>query len=37
MQARWEQGKVLSWDGRNGLDWMNWMLDKSIDDELTFD
>jgi mevalonate pyrophosphate decarboxylase len=23
MQTWWEQGKVLSWDGRNGLDWMN--------------
>ncbi len=37
MQVSCEQGNVLSWDGHKGLDQMNWMLDKNVDDELTFD
>ncbi len=37
MQTGWEQGNVLSQDGHNGLDSMNWMPDKSVDDKLTFD
>ncbi len=37
MQTRWEQGNVLGQDGRNGLGSMNWMLNKNVDDKLTFD
>ncbi len=37
---RWEQGRVLSQDDHKGLDYMNWMSDKNVDDvddELTHD
>jgi hypothetical protein len=37
MQARWEQKKVLNRDDHGGLDYMNWVFDKNVDNELTFD
>jgi hypothetical protein len=30
MKARWEQRRVLNWDGQKGLDWMNWMFNKKV-------
>jgi hypothetical protein len=37
MQTGWEQGKVLNQNDHNGLDYLNWMFNMNIDDELTFD
>ncbi len=37
MRAGWEQKKALNWDGHGGLNQMNQVLDKNVDDELTFD
>ncbi len=36
IQARWEQKKVWSQNNHKGLDQMNWMSNKNVDDELTF-
>jgi hypothetical protein len=37
MKAGWEQRKVLNWDGHKGLDWMNWMSNRNVDDKLALD
>jgi hypothetical protein len=37
MKVGWEQRRVLNWDGHKGLDWMNWMSNKNVDDKLAFD
>lgn len=36
MHARWKQRRVLSQNGHKGLDQMNWMLDKNVDSNPTF-
>jgi hypothetical protein len=37
MKVGWEQKRVLNQDGHKGLDWMNWMSNKNVDDELALD
>ncbi len=37
MQVGWEKmTQYLGWDGHVGLDQMDWMFDKNVNDELTF-
>ncbi len=37
MKVGWEQGKILSQDDHKGLDQMNWLFNRNVDDKLTLD
>ncbi len=37
MQARWERKKVWSQNDHGGLDYMNWVFDRNVDNKLTLD